>query len=103
MTESSVKEFQFSNSNSIDIDELSDYISPKLRFLKMSVSFCALSGGILLASNSHLSKYGFIFLALSSGQLLIVNIINKDASMIFYSASLFLFVDCLGIYRWLLT
>ena len=70
--------------------------------LKFSSIFCALLGGILLSSKVSVSGYGFIFLALSSGQLLIASIQNKDTSNIFYSASVFIFVDCLGVYRWIL-
>ena len=59
-------------------------------------------GGIALASNTDISKYGFLFLAGSSFQLLISSIASQELSMIIYSGSLFFFVDCLGIYRWLL-
>jgi hypothetical protein len=72
-------------------------------FLKWSSSTCALIGGILLASKISISGYGFIFLAMSSSQLLIASILLKDKSMIFYSASVFIFVDCLGVYRWVLS
>lgn len=72
-------------------------------FLKLSSSSCALTGGILLASNTSMSGYGFGFLALSSGQLLLASLQDRNSSMIFYAASLFIFVDCLGVYRWLLT
>jgi hypothetical protein len=44
-----------------------------------------------------------VFLALSSGQLLLASLQEQDSSMIFYAASLFIFVDCLGVYRWVLT
>jgi uncharacterized oligopeptide transporter (OPT) family protein len=71
----------------------------KLRFFSC---LCAVLGGLLLASNSHLSGYGFIFLALSSSQLLVASSLMRDKTMMVYSGSLFLFVDCLGIYRWLL-
>ena len=70
--------------------------------LKYSSIFCALLGGILLASNVNDSGYGFIFLALSSAQLLVASIQNKDTSTILYAASVFIFVDCLGVYRWVL-
>jgi hypothetical protein len=68
--------------------------------LKSSSSICAIAGGVLLAAKVDLSGYGFILLALSSSQMLLASILRKDQSMIFYSASLFLFVDCLGVYRW---
>jgi hypothetical protein len=73
------------------------------RAFKLSSSSCALTGGILLASNTPMSGYGFIFLALSSGQLLLASLQDRDNSMIFYAMSLFVFVDCLGVYRWVLT
>ncbi|BAY66586.1 hypothetical protein NIES22_67260 [Calothrix brevissima NIES-22] len=72
------------------------------QFLKISSSCFAIVGGILLALKLNISGYGFLFLAASSFQMLLSNILLKDKSMIFYAASIFLFVDCLGIYRWLL-
>ena len=72
------------------------------KFFKWSSSICALAGGIILASNTDLSKYGFIFLALSSSQMLLASIKMQDKSLIVYSVSLFIFVDSFGIYRWLL-
>ncbi len=48
------------------------------------------------------SGYGFVFLAMSSSQLLIVSIREQELSMMIYAGSIFLFVDCLGIYRWLI-
>jgi hypothetical protein len=71
--------------------------------LKLSSSFFALIGGILLASNTKISGYGFIFLAMSSSQMLIASWQITDKTMILYSASVFIFVDCLGVYRWLLS
>ena len=73
------------------------------KYLKFSSSYCALTGGILLASNTTMSGYGFVFLAMSSGQLLLASLQDRDSRMIFYAASLFIFVDCLGVYRWVLT
>ena len=70
--------------------------------LKISSSLCAMLGGIILAVNLNISRYGFIFLALSSSQLLIASIQSKDYLMVIYAASIFLFVDCLGVYRWIL-
>lgn len=70
--------------------------------LKYSSICCALIGGILLASNVDISGYGFIFLALSSGQLFAASFQNKDTSTLLYAASVFVFVDCLGVYRWVL-
>jgi hypothetical protein len=71
--------------------------------LKLTSSACAITGGVLLAANlSDVSKYGFIFLALSSSQMLVASLRTKDKTMIVYSGSLFFFVDCLGIYRWIM-
>jgi hypothetical protein len=72
------------------------------KFLQWSSSACAIAGGVMLASKTEASGYGFIFLALSSSQMLMSSIRIKNTSMIVYGASLFLFVDCLGIYRWIL-
>lgn len=52
-------------------------------FLKVSSSICAFAGGILLAFKLPISGYGFIFLAMSSSQLLIASLREKDRSMIF--------------------
>ena len=75
---------------------------PLTDFFKFSSSFCAVVGGIILASNTESSGYGFIFLAMSSSQMLLSSIIVRDKSLIAYSASLLFFVDSLGIYNWLL-
>ncbi len=70
--------------------------------LKLTSSACAVTGGVMLAANlPDVSKYGFIFLALSSSQMGIASLRTKDMPMIIYSGSLFLFVDCLGVYRWI--
>jgi hypothetical protein len=73
------------------------------RTLKLTSSGCAVAGGIMLAANlTDISKYGFIFLALSSSQMLVASLRTKDMPMIIYSGSLFCFVDCLGIFRWII-
>lgn len=72
-------------------------------FFQLSSSSCALVGGILLASKTQESSFGFLYLALSSSQLLLASILTRDWTMFLYSASLFIFVDCLGVYRWLLS
>jgi hypothetical protein len=73
------------------------------KIFRFSSSACALIGGVLLASNISLSPYGFIFLAFSSGQMLLASLQDRDMELITYSASLFIFVDCLGVYRWILS
>jgi CheY-like chemotaxis protein len=72
------------------------------KMLKWSSSACAIAGGILLASNTALSGYGFIGLAASSFQMLAASILLVDQTMIIYSGVLFIFVDCLGVFRWLI-
>jgi hypothetical protein len=70
--------------------------------LKLISSAFAIAGGIILASNTGISGYGFIFLATSSSLMLLSSIILRDKIMILYAASVFCCVDCLGIYRWIL-
>ncbi len=77
------------------------YSSTKL--LIISSSFCAVFGGVILAAKLSISSYGFLFLALSSSQLFLASIKTRDYLMVVYSGSIFLFVDCLGVYRWLLS
>lgn len=72
------------------------------RFLKLFSSFFAVLGGVLLASKIETSGNGFIFLTMNSSQMLLASILRGDKSTICYSGSIFIFVDCLGIYRWLL-
>jgi hypothetical protein len=73
-----------------------------VKVLQFSSSVCAVAGGIVLASNIEVSRYGFILLALSSSQMLISSIMIRNKHLIIYSSSVFIFVDCLGIYRWVL-
>lgn len=73
-----------------------------IRVLKISGSICATAGGSILASNSSISPYGFIGLALSSSQLLLTSILERDLLLIINFGAIFLFVDSLGIYRWIL-
>lgn len=75
----------------------------RITYLKWASSGFAVMGGMLLASNTAMSGYGFIFLALSSSHMLLATCLLRDQSMICYSGALFIFVDCLGIYRWLLS
>lgn len=70
--------------------------------LKLTSSACAVAGGVLLAANLDVSKYGFILLAMSSSQMLLASLMTKDKPTIIYAASLFFFVDALGIYRWII-
>ena len=81
---------------------------PRLRHspasvLKFSSILFTIAGGMLLALNIETSRYGFLLLAGSSGQLLFSSVLCGDRSMIAYSLSLFLCVDCLGVWRWVLS
>ena len=60
--------------------------------LKLSSTACAVAGGVLLAANLDISKYGFILLTMSSSQMLLASIRTRDMSMIIYSGSLFVSV-----------
>lgn len=72
-------------------------------FLRWSSSLFGVIGGFILALNIKISPYGFIFLGGSSSQLLISSLLIKDKSLIVYSSSIFIFVDLLGVYRWLIS
>lgn len=65
-------------------------------------SLLGILGGFILALNLKVSPYGFLILATSSFSMLISSYINQDKGLIFYSLSIFLFVDLLGIYRWII-
>jgi hypothetical protein len=74
-----------------------------IKLLRISSSICAVLGGFLVASKLTISGYGFIILALSSSQLLISSILDRDNFLVFYSGAVFIFVDLYGVYRWLLS
>ena len=69
--------------------------------LSFSSTLFAIAGGVLLALHIEASRYGFLLLAGSSSQMLAANLLRRDRNMIFYSLSLFLCVDCLGVWRWI--
>ncbi|MGF1575174.1 MAG: hypothetical protein ACFCU9_04400 [Cyanophyceae cyanobacterium] len=56
----------------------------------------------MVASNTAMSSYGFLILCLSSSQLCMAAWLMRDNALMTYAASVFLFVDLLGVYRWLL-
>ncbi len=80
-------------------------VRPRTRskYLKCLSCFFAVIGGVLVASKTGVSSYGFLFLAMSSSLMLIASFWERDKSMMYYSGSIFFFVDCLGVYRWLLS
>ena len=71
-------------------------------FFKKSSILFTIAGGILLALNIDISRYGFLLLAGGSSQLILASLLCGDRSLIAYSLSLFLCVDCLGVWRWVL-
>jgi hypothetical protein len=72
-----------------------------IQFLKWSSCVCTVVGGVLLASKTNLSPYGFLFLAMGSSQMVATTYLMRDRALFVYSVCVFLFVDCFGIYRWL--
>ena len=74
----------------------------KINTLKIVSSTLALIGGILLANNIEISKYGFIFLAISSSSMSFAGYLSKDNYLLIYSLVIFLFVDCLGVFNWVI-
>ncbi|WP_019509612.1 hypothetical protein [Pleurocapsa sp. PCC 7319] len=77
--------------------------SLEAEILRWSSSLFAVVGGFILALNLTISAYGFILLAASSLQLLISSCMQQDKSLIIYSGSIFICVDILAIYRWVLS
>lgn len=103
-----VHEFAYAKDSDEELVNLSKQVASSsqkkaAKYLKLSSSFFAVLGGVLLASNTSASGYGFIFLGLSSSQMILASLKDKDRSMMIYAMSLFFFVDCMGIYRWLLS
>jgi hypothetical protein len=72
------------------------------KILKLSSSGFAVAGGIVLAANLEISRYGFLILALGSAQMLVAGWRTTDKLLTLYAGSVFIFVDCLGVYRWIL-
>jgi hypothetical protein len=72
-----------------------------IQFLKWSSCVCTVLGGVLVASKTNWSAYGFLFLAMGSSQMVAATYLMRDRALFAYSVCVFLFVDCFGIYRWL--
>jgi hypothetical protein len=72
------------------------------KYLQFFGSICAIIGGLILASKTSVSGYGFILLAASSFQLLLSSILEKNLSLALYSGAVFFCVDLYGVYNWLL-
>ncbi len=59
------------------------------------------TGGITIALNITYSKYAFLVFLISSGCWLIQGAINKDKALVVLNA-VFMTIDLIGIYRWIL-
>lgn len=73
-----------------------------IRIFKIFSILASGIGGVLLASNIEISPYGFIFLAASSFSITVASILEKNFLNIFYGTTLFVGVDLLGVYRWII-
>lgn len=73
-----------------------------IRIFKMLSIMWGGIGGILLALNTEISPYGFVFTALSSFSWIIASSLEKDRLNLFYGATLFFGVDLLGVFRWII-
>lgn len=71
------------------------------KLLKFSSLFCLMTGGIMVASKSKVTSYGFIFLALSSSQATIASYLLSDRWNFFIFGTTFLIVDLFGVLRWI--
>ena len=74
-------------------------LAKKLRAIS---TICTILGGSVLALKIKISPYGFLILAIGSSSLFVSSWLERDASLMRYAGSLFLFVDFLGICRWVL-
>lgn len=68
--------------------------------IKLFGSVTGVIGALMLASNSFLSPYGYVFFILSSLALTYVFIRDKDKSMIFNQGG-FLAINIFGALQWL--
>jgi hypothetical protein len=57
-------------------------------------------GGLLLASNTVYSPFGFLIFLTSASAWVAQGYKNKDNALIILN-TFFIAIDCLGIYRWL--
>jgi nicotinamide riboside transporter PnuC len=56
-------------------------------------------GGTMIAMNSELSKFGYIFFIMSAISWIIQGLRNKDNSLVLLN-SFFICINILGVYHW---
>ena len=70
------------------------------RRLRTLSTVCTVLGGSILALKVAISPYGFVVLAMGSSSLFVSSWLERDKTLMRYAGSLFLFVDLLGVFRW---
>lgn len=73
----------------------------KTKYLEWSGSTLAVIGASLLAMNNVYSAYGYLFF-LASAAILVAYSFKVRANGLFFMQLVFLIVNLVGIYRWLL-
>ncbi len=72
-----------------------------IKNLALSATLLTALGGLMVASNTAVTRYGFLVWFLSSPQLALANYLDRNLSGFVYAITLFLFVDLLGVCRWI--
>lgn len=70
--------------------------------IKIFGTTCLVLGGLLVASNTSISKYGFLFLASSSSSMALASFLSAEQWNGRFFVLTFLIVDCFGIFNWLI-
>lgn len=68
--------------------------------IKWFATFCLITGGALVASNTEVSGWGFPFFVAGSIAWLYCAILMREAALAVTSV-VFLIIDLIGVYRWL--
>ncbi|PSB44119.1 hypothetical protein C7B80_21840 [Cyanosarcina cf. burmensis CCALA 770] len=70
--------------------------------IKIFGTVCLVIGGFLVASNTSISKFGFLFLASSSSSMALACFLAAEQWNGRFFVLTFLVVDCFGIFNWLI-
>lgn len=70
--------------------------------VKIFGTICLIVGGLLVASNTSISKFGFLFLASSSSSMALACFLAAEQWNGRFFVLTFLVVDCFGIFNWLI-
>jgi hypothetical protein len=70
--------------------------------IKIFGTICLIIGGFLVASNTSVSKFGFLFLASSSSSMALACFLAAEQWNGRFFVLTFLIVDCFGIFNWLI-